>query len=149
MIFTIREYTENSVIVDYEDGSYANVPLTDAMINDPAHLAEEIEKFGPKPEVEWIDNAAIPEGTTVNTNDPTYQVPEPAVPADIVTYTDAREYLYPTVGDQLDADYWTRHGRPEDQVAIDEKIAWVQSTVPKDWAPRSRDEFVRWLETVE
>ena len=149
MIFTIREYTENSVIVDYDDGSWAEVPLTEEMINDPAHLADQIESYGPKPEVTWIDEAAIAEGTTVNTDDPQYQVPDVTVDPEIVTYVEAREALYPPVGDQLDADYWTRHGRPEDQVAIDEKIAWVKETVPKDWEARSREEFVRWLETVE
>ena len=149
MIFTIREYTDNSVVVDYDDGSWANVPLTEKMLNDPAHLAEEIEKFGPKPDVSWIDNAAIPAGTVVDTKKPEYQVPVQPVTEEIVTYEMARQYLYPSLGDQADADYWNRHDRPEDLVAIDERIAWVKAVVPTDWPPRPRSEFIAWVETLE
>ena len=154
MIFTIREYTDNSVIVDYEDGSWAEVPLdSPGQLNDPAHLAETIEQYGPvsaKPPVAWIDNAAIPAGTVVNTDDPEYQVavlPEPE--PELITYEEARLALYPSNTDQWDADYWTRHGRPEDQVLIDQQIAWVKETIPKDWEARTREEFVRFMEDLE
>ena len=148
MIFTIREYTDNSVVVDYEDGSWANVPLNDITLNDSAHLAEEIKKYGPKPVVSWANNAAIPVGTVVDTQEPEYQVPVQPETELVYTYVEAREYLYPSLGDQADAEYWSRNGRPEDLIAIDEQIAWVKQTVPTDWTPRTRSEFIAWLETI-
>jgi hypothetical protein len=42
---------------------------------------------------------------------------------------------YPALGDQLDAAYWGRNGRTEDQEAIDAAIAQVKQAIPKDTAP--------------
>lgn len=64
-----------------------------------------------------------------------------------VTWQIAREFLYPSIGDQEDAAYWARKGDTSLQEAIDAKIAEVKLLVPKTWASRTSDEFNTWLES--
>lgn len=68
---------------------------------------------------------------------------------EIVTWQIAREFLYPSVGDQADAAYWARNGNTSLQEEIDAKIAEVKTLIPKTWASRSMAEFGTWLESHE
>ena len=148
MIFTIREYGTNSVTVDYADGSWAIVPLTDDVLNTKAVLAEYIQQWGPKPAVSWIDNAVIEAGTEVDTEASEFQkATEDA--QQMVTWEDARRGLYPGLDEQADAAYWARNGNTSLQEAIDTKIAEVKTLIPKTWETRTRAEYVAWLEAQE
>lgn len=147
MIFTIREYGTNSVTVDFADGSWAQVPLNESLLNTKSTLAEYIKQWGPKPAVSWIDNAVIEAGTEVDTEASEYQSPTQA--EETVTWEDARRNLYPGLDEQADAAYWARNGNTSLQDDIDAKIAEVKALVPKDWATRTRSEYVTWLESLE
>lgn len=147
MIFTIREYGTNSVTVDYEDGSWAIVPLNGDLLNTKAALADRIKQWGPKAPVSWIGNAVIEAGTQVDTDAADYQLP--TEPEEVITWEDARKNLYPGLDEQADAAYWARNGNTSLQDDIDAKIAEVKTLVPKTWESRTRSEYVAWLETIE
>ena len=149
MIFTIREYGTNSVTVDYEDGSWAIVPLNNDLLNTKAALADHIKQWGPKAPVSWIDNAVIEAGTQVDTDDADYQLPTVTEPEALITWEDARRNLYPGLDEQADAAYWARNGNTSLQEAIDTKIAEVKTLIPKTWETRTRSEYVAWLEAQE
>ena len=147
MIFTIREYGTNSVTVDYADGSWAIVPLTDEVLNTKAALAKYIQQWGPKPAVTWIDNTVIEAGTEVDTEASEYQ--DPTASEQTVTWEEARRSLYPGLDEQADAAYWARNGNTSLQEAVDTKIAEVKTLIPKTWETRTRAEYVTWLESLE
>lgn len=149
MIFTIREYGINTVTVDYEDGSWAIVPLNNDLLNTKAALADHIKQWGPKAPVSWIGNAVIEAGTQVDTDATDYQSPTATQPEAVVTWEDARKNLYPGLDEQADAAYWARNGNTSLQEAIDTKIAEVKTLIPKTWETRTRAEYVTWLESLE
>ena len=149
MIFTIREYGINTVTVDYEDGSWAIVPLNNDLLNTKAALADHIKQWGPKAPVSWIGNAVIEAGTQVDTDAADYQSPTATQPEALVTWEDARRNLYPGLDEQADAAYWARNGNTSLQEAIDTKIAEVKTLIPKTWETRTRAEYVTWLESLE
>ena len=144
MIFTIREYGTNSVTVDFADGSWAEVPLTDEVLNTKATLAAWIQQWGPKADVSWIDNPVIAAGTEVDTEADDYLPTFEA--SDSITWQDARRNLYPGLDEQADAAYWARNGNTSPQEAIDTEIANVKTLIPKTWETRTRAEYVAWLE---
>ena len=149
MIFTIREYGINTVTVDYEDGSWAIVPLNNDLLNTKAALADHIKQWGPKAPVSWIGNAVIEAGTQVDTDAADYQSPTATEPEAVITWEDARRNLYPGLDEQADAAYWARKGDTSLQEAVDAKIAEVKLLIPKTWETRTRAEYVTWLESLE
>ena len=146
MIFTIREYRTGTVIVDYADGSWAEVPLHDIENSKPA-IAERIAEFGPKENPSWISSAAIEAGTAVDTTGADYQAE--TAPQALVTWQEARKQQYPSLGDQADALYWARHGDTSHQEAIDAEIAQVKTNFPKTWEARTRSEYVAYVESLD
>lgn len=145
MIFTIREYGTNSVTVDFADGSWAEVPLNDEILNTKASLASYIQQWGPKAAVSWIDSPVIEAGTEVDTDSSDYQATV-SYEDQTVDWQEARRNLYPGLNEQADAAYWARNGNTGPQEAIDTEIANVKTLIPKTWETRTRAEYVAWLE---
>ena len=148
MRFTIREYGTNSVTVDYADGSWAVVPVSEDVLNTKGTIARHIAQWGPKTPVAWVLDPAIAVGTEVDTDAAEYQVPQTNTEKGEVTWVDARRNLYPSLDEQADAAYWARNGSSRLQQNIDAEIARVKELVPKTWATRSRADYIAWLETI-
>lgn len=137
MKFTIREILSDSVIVDFEDSSWAQVPI-DSTCNDMVGLVRRVNDFAPKANP-WAESAPVTVGEKV---DPALHQALPQAP-EMVTYADARLNAYPSIEDQMDALYWARQGDSSKQEEIDAKISAVKTKYPKDWPTRTRAEFLK------
>jgi hypothetical protein len=74
MKYNIREFKDNLVVVDYEDGSWAEVPVFDGM--SPQDVDKIVESFKPKPIV--VGNSLLDlVGTTRNVSIATSAVESP------------------------------------------------------------------------
>lgn len=134
--YTIRAVAETQIIVDYANGQWAVVPIENGMSR--AGIEERIRQFAglrsayPSPE-------AVPfkEGDTgeVLSNEELRQRDAQEAEARLYSYAQVRQLYYPALGDQLDAAYWARNGRPEDLEALDEKIGQIKQAIPKDAEP--------------
>ena len=127
--YTVREVAVNSVTVDFENGAWATVPIDASMSK--GDIEARIRQFAFVP-AHFSSAADVPlvageEGELVTEGE--------LNAARKYTYRDIRAMRYPSLGDQLDAAYWARNGRTEDQEVIDAAIAQVKRIIPKDTAP--------------
>lgn len=140
--FTVREVTTESLVVDYGDGSWAQVPLRGSekksdILKKIASFNPGLSAFASVSEVPFevgesgeVQTAAEEAAARVTENN-----------SRPVTYAELRANAYPALGDQLDALYWARQGDDTAQQAIDEAISAVKAAYPKDMEPIARAEY--------
>ena len=141
MKFTVREVGPNSVTVDFEDGSWAEVPYSDSL-KSKADLIRLIDTYAPKlytlPSAfvtagEELDSSVISEEDTAEDE------------VNLLNYAQMRERAYPSRGDQLDALYWARKGDSSHLEEIDKSIAEVKALIPKTIKEMSVEAFSLFL----
>jgi hypothetical protein len=127
--YTVREVAVNSVTVDFENGAWAIVPIDASMSK--RDIETRIRQFG------FVQgHFSSTEDVPLTSGDEGELLSDAELSAArTYTYAEVRAMHYPALGDQLDAAYWGRNGRTEDQEAIDAAIAQVKQAIPKDTAP--------------
>ena len=122
MKFKITKVTVDSVSVDYDDGSYAIVPITKNMSLD--NIKDSIAGYN-NPPSPFAKVGDVP--LTVGQEIEFVRSEED----DMLTYAQARAANYPSVGSQLDALYWERQGDDTQRKLYDVKIKEVKDKIPK------------------
>lgn len=140
--FTVREVTADALVVDYGDGSWAQVPLRGSPKK--SDILKMIVAWNPggspfasAGEVPF----AVGESGELQTPQEEADAAKAAADAELLDYSFVRQLSYPALGDQLDALYWSRQGDDTKQQAIDTAIAEVKATYPKDMTPITRAEY--------
>jgi len=122
MKFKITKLTVDSVSVDYDDGSYAVVPITKNM--DLNQIKDSIAGYNNPPSpFDKVGDIPLKVGDEIE-----YVRSEED---DKLTYAQARSANYPSVGSQLDALYWERQGDDTQRKLYDVKIKEVKDKIPK------------------
>lgn len=122
MKFKITEITTSSVKVQYEDGSWALVPISKGQ--DQATIYEQIRSYvNVAPTFDKVSDVPV----TVSSN----YIEDSTETDPTVSYQVARSVHYPPIGDQLDALYWERQGDDTLRKAYDETIKTVKTKIPK------------------
>jgi len=122
MKFKVTAKTVNTVSVEFEDGSYAVVPISKDLTKEDIILhASTYHKSN-------IDDQSFSKVSDVPVEiSDTLLEPE----ARVVDYRGARQYHYPNMGKQLDAFYWAREGDDTELKAVDATIKLVKEKIPK------------------
>lgn len=141
MKFTVRAVSIHSVTVDFEDGSWAEVPYNTG-IKDQKDLLRLIDTY--HNQTPKIMTPLLEEGVSYESLPLLEELPDED-DGPLVGYKEMRKGLYPDIGDQLDAAYWARHGKPERQQEIDTAIEEVKRVVPKNLAPMTNKAFSLYL----
>ena len=147
MKFTVREVGVSSITVDFEDGSWAEVPISEED-STKEQLIATIMQFAPKPPISFADNMPLSVGEEVEV-DGLPVVDEAAEEVEevdiLLSWDQMRKELYPGLRDQLDAMYWARHGKPEILEEIDAAIQEVKTTIPKGMKSMTRGELSKYV----
>ena len=130
MKYTVKEITTTSVKVEYEDGSWANVPIVKGDTKDI--ISANCDNFNNSPTpFDNVSDVPLTVGETIDwSND--------AQDAD-VDYKDARIEHYPRLEKQMDAAYWARQGDDTQQKEVDTAIQLVKDTIPKTWTGKQSE----------
>lgn len=124
MKYKITELSTTSMKVEYNDSSFAVIPIEKTynaqLLKDLIGRYHNVDKSFAK--VEDIPLALNYEGDTEE------DLTEP----NEFTYVDMRMVEYPTVGDQLGALFKARKGDNSENTKIDETIAAIKAKYPKD-----------------
>lgn len=147
--YTIREVTPHSITVDYEDGAWAIVPLRSDMNRSQletfiADFNHSDTTFNSVEEVPFEVGEEVVAKSSKDLSDEAQQNQKQQV----LTYKEIRSFQYPPVGDQLDALYWARTGDETQLNTINDKIAEVKQTYPKDMPTMTREEYELMLEQI-
>jgi len=123
MKFTVKDKTTSELRVEYEDGTWAVVPLNKGMTLDEIKL--HVQSFNNQQiPFDKTDDVPITIGTEYDTvigdKDPD------------LTYQEVRRMYYPEIGRQLDALYWARQGDDTKSKTVDKLIKLVKDTIPKN-----------------
>ena len=121
MKFKITKVTVDSVSVDYDDGSYAIVPITKNMSLD--NIKDSIAGYN-NPPSPFAKVGDVP--LTVGQEIEFVRSEED----DMLTYAQARAANYPSVGSQLDALYWERQGDDTQRKLYDVTVSYTHLTLP-------------------
>jgi DNA repair exonuclease SbcCD ATPase subunit len=151
--FTVREITTNFITVDYEDGSWAQVPIRSDFTREQietiiADFNHSQTTFASVEDVPFTVGETITAKNTKQTNEERVKEQEETYKNQSLDYKAIRSQSYPPVGDQLDALYWARNGDTSQLEVIDAKINEVKETYPKDMASMTREEFNAILEEI-
>lgn len=127
--FTVREISNKSITVDYDDGTWAIVPIhsgmdrnaIEIMIADHNHSSNSFETLD---QVPFVLGEVVEAQSSKEIGD-----------NQIVTYKEMRSANYPSIGDQLDALYWARNGDTSQLESIDLKIEETKNLYPKTLEP--------------
>tara|TARA_R100000773_G_scaffold13244_2_gene12181 strand:+ start:2740 stop:3150 length:411 start_codon:yes stop_codon:yes gene_type:complete len=122
MKFKVTAKTVSTISVEFEDGSYAVVPIAkDLSKEDIIAIARTYHKAN-------VDEQAFSKVADVplEVSDTWIEWEEP-----IQDYRAARQYHYPNMGKQLDALYWARQGDDTQLKAVDATIKLVKEKIPK------------------
>ena len=122
MKFKIKEVTTESVKAEYEDGSWALVPIQKGQTKDA--ILNQIDEYGNK-RAPFDKVADVPVTTSEDWLD-TSEVVQTEI-----DYKDARRRHYPSVGHQLDSLHWAREGDDTNLKAVDVAIKEVKAKIPK------------------
>ena len=148
MKFTVREYSDKDITVDFDDGSWAVVPATDRPLT-RAELCEWVMDFNPE-QAKWGETLPFQVGETIDFNAEITDARKTPPPDNtLLTYVEMRRSLYPSVSEQADAAYWQRQGDDTHMKEIDEAISEVKRVIPKHLKPMTRADFVKWLSNQE
>tara|TARA_R100000781_G_scaffold53909_1_gene35255 strand:- start:656 stop:1087 length:432 start_codon:yes stop_codon:yes gene_type:complete len=134
MKYEIKEVATSSVKVEYEDGSWANVPINGTMTKN--HIVATIDSYATKPGFSKTSDIPVSVGDAGESTDL-----EKAPEEKAITYGVARSRQYPERGDQWDALYWQRKGDDSYITKIDEAIADTKAKWPKDMAAMTETEY--------
>ena len=124
MKYTVKEITTTSVKVEYENGTWADVPIEKGMDKDT--ISQNCDQWDNPPQpFDTVSDVPLTVGETVewihNSED---------LDAD---YRDARKEHYPRLEKQFDALYWARQGDDTQLKEVDAAIQHVKDTIPKTW----------------
>ena len=122
MKFKIKEVTTESVKAEYEDGSWAIIPIQKEQTKDA--ILNEIDQYGNK-------RAPFDKVTDVPVTASEDWLDISEVPQTEVDYKTARRRNYPSVGHQLDSLHWAREGDDTNLKAVDALIKEVKAKIPK------------------
>jgi len=147
--FTVREITTNFITVDYEDGTWAQVPLRSDLTKDQienliADFNHSQITFTSIEDVPFKVGEVVTAKNTKERNADTQNT----IKKQPLDYKAIRAQSYPSLGDQLDALYWARNGDTSHLNAIDEKINEVKVSYPKDMTPITREEYDAMIEEI-
>lgn len=131
MEFTVREVHSDHIVVDFVDGSWAQVPYKEDINGDKNKLVAEIMSYAPKPVVSWVNQIPLEAGETITHNLILEAGVETGDEPSVLTWEMMRAELYPSVKDQLDAMYWATQGRPELLQEVTDAITEVKRVIPK------------------
>ena len=147
--YTIREIAVDKITVDYEDGSWAQIPIKASFTKE--QIEDGIAQFAPQfDQFETIDAVpfAVGEQNTIKTIaekktelDAERIARESKEDSELVTYKEFRLATYPSIGDQLDALYWARKGDTTELDALDAQIQQIKIDYPKNMEPITRAEY--------
>jgi hypothetical protein len=148
--YTIREISTSSITVDYDDGSWAVVPINSLMTRQD--IEELIGDFQPATNgfssVDEVPFTVGESGETLTRFDKALKIKEENQRLEeeeknrVYTYSDIRREKYPKLGDQLDALYWARQGDDTILQQIDQQIESIKNQYPKDMTPIKLEEFL-------
>ena len=128
---TVKEFTENSVTVEYEDGSVALVPITKGQ--DKVSIAVNVSQYNnPAEPYDKLADVPLTKGDVLEYDTSVTENPD-------VDYRDARVTHYPRWEKQMDAAYWARQGDDTQQKAVDAEILNVKTKIPKSWTGKQND----------
>lgn len=134
--YTVRDITTSSITVDYDNGSWATIPIEATL--DKSLILDRIRQFSGT-QSGFTSTEQIPfevgETGTVLTISEAHEAQTLAEQQRPYSYAQVRQAFYPTVGDQLDALYWTRNGDTARQAAIDQQISEIKEKFPKTMEP--------------
>jgi hypothetical protein len=149
--YTIREISTSSITVDYDDGSWAVVPINSLMTRQD--IEELIGDFQPVTNgfnsVDEVPFEVGESGETLTSFEKILKKKQEETQKEeeennrLFTYSEIREEKYPTLGDQLDALYWARQGDNTILQQIDQEIQNVKSQYPKDMTPMTKDDLLQ------
>lgn len=136
LAYKVREVSTDSITVDYANGSWAVVPIESGMSRDG--IEARIREFAGL-RTRYANPIEVPfkvgdSGDVLSDQELRAKSQEEAA-ATRYTYAELRQRFYPSIGDQLDAAYWARNGKPERLQEIDARIATVKEVLPKDMEP--------------
>ena len=124
MKFKIKTVTVDSVSVEYDNGSNALVPIVKGMSLD--QIKDMIAGYNNPPNpYDKVSDVPLTEGQEIEYTRPDVD--------DTLTYAQARQRNYPSIGSQLDALYWEREGDDTQRKVYDAKIKEVKDKIPKIW----------------
>ena len=151
--FTVREITTHYITVDYEDGTWAQVPLRNDMARDQienliADFNHSQTTFASLEEVPFEVGETVIAKNTKQSNEERAKELEESRNKEPLTYKQIRAQSYPPLGDQLDALYWARNGDTSHLDDIDAKINEVKALYPKDMTPITRKEYDAMVEEI-
>ena len=135
--YTIREVTTNTITVDYEGGSYAQIPIQSSWTKE--QIENFIFEFAPKPAFESTETVPFAVGETGSVK--SLAEVQAEKDAKLLTYKELRTVAYPSIGDQLDALYWARKGDTTELDALDAQIQQIKIDYPKNMEPITRAEY--------
>ena len=131
MKYTVKEITTTSVKVEYDDGSWAEVPIAKGQSKDS--ISENCDHFNNPPSpYDKVSDVPLTVGETVEWN------VDGDADAD-VDYKAARLEHYPRLEKQMDAAYWARQGDDTQQKEVDASIQLVKDTIPKTWTGKESE----------
>ena len=123
MKFKITEIKTDSVKAEYEDGSWAIVPITKTL--DKSAIERTISTYNNNDPFDKVEDVPV----TVSSD---WIDPLKIVEVDTqVDYKTARMEHYPPIGNQLDPLYWAREGDDTASKAMDTVIKLVKTKIPK------------------
>jgi hypothetical protein len=148
--YTIREISTSSVTVDYDDGSWAVVPINSLMTKQD--IERLIGDFQPVTNgfssVDEVPFTVGESGETLNRFEKELKAKQEEIQKEQeqinyrYNYAELRKIKYPKLGDQFDALYWARQGDNTKLQQIDQEIGNVKSTFPKDMEPMTQAELL-------
>lgn len=151
--FTVREIATNFITVDYEDGSWAQVPIRSDFTREQietiiADFNHSQTTFTSVEDVPFTVGETITAKNTFQKAEERRKEQENSYKNQVLDYKQIRAQSYPPIGDQLDALYWARNGDTSQLEVIDAKINEVKETYPKDMSSMTRTEFDTMLEEI-
>ena len=123
MKFKITNKAVEWLKVEYEDGSWAQIPSIAGLSKNAWHSI--INQYAPKPRVEKLEDIPWNIGDEGDTTDDISEAPK-------YSWEAARWYLYPTANDLTLAMYESRQGNSASLTNCDKKITDVNTLVPVD-----------------
>ena len=147
MKFTVREVGLNSLTVDYEDGSWAEVPYTKDIQN-KNDLLRLVDQYANKPHT--LPKEFVSVGEELDSESFSAEEEEARIASEspIWEWQQMRAHAYPRRGDQLDALYWARTGDTTRLEEIDKAIEEVKTKIPKTMKSMSKKDFTEFMLTA-
>ena len=140
--YTVREVTPSAITVDFDNGQWASFNITKG--SSKAFLEDVIRSYhGEREGYDSVDDVPLKKGdsNTIMTQGEFNADQKTKRDAEEYTYATIRPFHYPSLGDQLDALYWSRKGDNTSLDAIDTKITSVKAEYPKTMTPTTKGAY--------